>query len=149
LTPVSNHNDLRDEPARHQQALDPLGSDVFPSARLYQVLLPIRDSQVPVLVNQADVARSKPTVLGERLGIKLWAVMVASSHLIAPRQDFAVGCNLDLYSSDDAADGPDVVMMLGIRRNGRRRLGQSVALQNRDTRAHEDICNLRREGCPT
>src|SRR5262249_53788408 len=70
LPPVPSHNDLGDEPAGHQQALDPLRSDVFPAAGLYQVLLAISDRKISIGINQADITRSKPAVLGERLGIE-------------------------------------------------------------------------------
>src|SRR5215467_15615054 len=67
LSPIPDDDHLRNEPARHQQALDSLRSDVLSAAGLDQIFLAVGNGKVSVPVDFADVAGSEPAIFGESL----------------------------------------------------------------------------------
>src|SRR5690606_32632517 len=142
-TPVTQHDRLEDVPAVLDRVLDRLRRHVLAASRHDQILLPVRDAQVAVLVQLADVARVEPAVLVDRLAGRLRLVVVPLHHLRPPHQDLAVRRDHDLRPGDWLADRaqPDRVRQVHVRH--RRGLGEAVAFQDDQPGGVEETRDLR------
>src|SRR5215471_12566485 len=67
LSSVSDDDHLRNESARHQQALDSLRSDVLSAAGLDQIFLTVGNGKISVAVDFPDVPCPEPAIFGESL----------------------------------------------------------------------------------
>ena len=112
-----------------EHALDVLGEDVQPFGRHDHFLLAAPDEQLAVPVDFADVARAEPAVFE---GTRRFAggVEVASRHVLAAHENFAVLRDFHL----DARDGFPDRALLGtewmIEGHNRRRLREAVTLNH-------------------
>src|SRR4029079_18312067 len=88
-TAIAEDDDLGDERAALQRRLDRLRRDLLAAGGVQQILLAIRDRQVAVGVERADVAGVEPAVLEDGGGL-VRLVVVAQHHVRAARQDLAV-----------------------------------------------------------
>src|SRR5690242_15286203 len=95
LSPRSHDHDLTHKLTLFQQTLDQLRRDILAVRQLEQILLAIRDVQVAVLPDIADVARVEPTVL-QHLGRRFRLTVVTSHHVWSTYENLAVRRNLEL-----------------------------------------------------
>ena len=121
--------------------------DVLATRRHDQVLLAVRDLEVAVGVEVADVPRVKPAVGVERLAGRVGLVVVALHDPRALGEDLAVGGDLDLHLGNGPADRPDLDALRRIDGQHGRRLGEPVPLRHGEAGAEEELCDLRAERC--
>ena len=114
-----------------QRILDVTREDVEAAAD-DQILLPVDDGEVAVVVEPAHVAGVQPAV-ADRLGRELGRVPVARHDQVGANADFAVD-DAHLGSRDGRADRPGPRASRRIRGDECRRLRQPVALADLDAR---------------
>jgi len=126
----------------HEHALDHLRGHVLASGGDDDILFPVGDAQVPVLVDFADVAGMEPPVLRQDLFGVSGPVVIPLHHLRPPDQhlaiirDFALGprerrpARAELYRLD---------MPEGVEVGNRRRLCQAVAQVYLDAHGLEEF----------
>ena len=110
---VADDERLRDEARRLERVLEILRRDVLAAGRDDQVLLPVGDLQVAVLVDLADVPGAEPAVVGERGGGRLRILVVAGEDGVAADEDLAVAVEVDLAAVDRPADGAELEVRPG------------------------------------
>src|SRR5215210_379832 len=107
LARVSNHDHLRNEPARLDEAFYFLRRDVLSAAGFDQVFFAVCDGKESVFVNVAYVARSKPALFIKGFAIGILSVVVALHYRVAFNQYLAVFGYLHAYAIHDGADRAD------------------------------------------
>src|SRR3954454_18757291 len=101
---VPHRHRLADERHCLQRRLDVGRRDVLAAGRDDELLLPVDDAQVAVLVELTDVAGVQPAVLVERLTGAFRVVEIALEHDRSAAQYFAVRCGDDLRLRKGPAD---------------------------------------------
>ena len=126
-----------------QHVLDRLRRHVLAARGLDKVLLPVGDLQVSVAAQLADVPGAEPPVLGNHFTGHVLQPVVALHHLRPANQDFPVVGDRDLGAGHRAADRPDPEVLEGVDIRDRRRLAETVSLQDRNARAQEEAVDFR------
>src|SRR5690606_32643390 len=133
--PVAQHDGVVDVHRRLQLVLDLLRRYVLPAGGDEDVLLAVRDAQVAVRVELADVAGAQPAVLQGRGG-RGGVLVVAEEVPGAAREDLAVVGDPHLDPVERRADGAEA-HVVRVDRDQARRLGEAVALADVDADAAE------------
>ncbi len=142
---IADHHDLFDELARLELVFDRLGRHVLAARGLDQVLLAIGDPEEAVVVELADVAGVEPAFRVDRGSGGLGQVVVPLHDLRAPDQDLPVLGDLDLRSGHGLPHGADTEVLEGVHVGHGARLGEPVALEDREADRVEEPVELGRK----
>src|SRR6185503_20376204 len=119
--------------------LDRLRRDVFTARRLEQLFLSIRDSQKPVGIKRAYVARLEPTTIREHSARLVRLVVITAHDVWTTHFDLAVAGNPYVHMRDRPANRTDTKVVHETRRDHWRRFGQTVTLNDRNAGADVDV----------
>ncbi len=126
-------------PDHLQRGFDRGGGDVLPVGVDDDLLLPVRQRQVPLDVDVSDVAGQKPAVPvedGRRL--VLLPPVAARHHVRALREDLAVARELQAHAGDRLPDRAEAPLAGPVAGEDRARLRQPVALVDLHPRGPEE-----------
>ena len=130
LLAVAVHHHVVDQRIVGEAQLDVGGRHVLAAGGDQDVLLAVDDLQEAVVGEAADVAGLEPAVLGERRGGGGRVLVVAGEHAGAARQDLAVVGQLQLDRRQRLAHRVEAERAGAVEGQGRRGLGQAVALDD-------------------
>src|SRR5438132_417118 len=146
---VAVDHGLADEGIGLEQVLDVLRGDVHAARRHDEVLLAVRDEEIAVLVEAADVPGGEPPVVQEHFTSRFGLLEVALGDIAAPAQDLPVGRDLDLHARHGLAHRAELEGILAIVRQHRTRLRESIPFEDEDARGMEELGDVAREGRAT
>src|ERR1700722_1390610 len=132
--------------ARLQRRLDVRRRHVLASRADDQLLLAIDDSQVALLVEDTDVARAQPAILGEGLAGLLWEIAIAEHHDFGFDEHLTVAVQLDLDPRRGWADGTDPDLSGWVDATRAAGLAHTPKLSQRQADRVEELEHLDRRG---
>ena len=138
---VAQDHGLFEERVLEQFGLDRLGGDVLAVEGDDDVLEPVGDEQVAILIQTSDIAGAQPPVVERGLG-GLRLVPVALHDVLAPVLHLAVVGDADPGTVDRASGGTEFVSCWAVEAHQWAGLGESVALTHEDPTGCEELLNL-------
>ena len=145
LALVAEHYGVGDELVEFDLVLDRLRGDVLPARGLQEVFLAVRDFEIAVPVELADVAGAEPpSGVEDRLGL-VGLVVVALHDVGALGEDLSIGSDLELHARDHRSHRAQLGAVDRVQRQHRRGLRQLIALDDRQVGAEEELGDLHRE----
>ena len=133
---------------RRQGLFEDLGGDVLAARGDDEFLLASRDAQVPAVVDGCEVTGLEPAV-NVGLGRGFGQVVVALRYGDALDEKLAVGGDLHAVTGPGEAHRVRREVLRGLHGDWAGRLGQAVALQQRDAEAAIEVRQVERQGSAT
>src|SRR5687767_931227 len=141
--PGPNHNNLTNKLTLLQQTLDQLWRDILPVRQFEEILFPVSDVKLTILLHVTDVAGVKPTILQHGCG-GFGLSIVTPHHVWTTDENLAVFSNLDLDTIERNPDRSDAIVPRPVRRHDAR-FSRSVSLQDRNSRRAKRVRQRRRK----
>src|SRR4029079_6098547 len=126
---------------------DRLRRDVLTTGSLEQLFLPIGDAQKTILIERANVTGLEPAVAGKHGPPFFRLVVVTAHHVWTTHFDLAVFGDADLNVRNCLADSSRTDLIDTAGRDHGRSFGQTVTLNDRNTRAKIDVSQLFSQRC--
>ena len=133
---------------RRQGLFEDLGRDVLAARGDDEFLLTARDTQVSAIVDRGEVAGLEPAV-DVGFGRGLGQVVVALRHGDTAHEQLAVGSDLHAVAGPREAHRVRGEVLRSLHGDWAGRLGQAVALEERDTQAPIEVCEVEGQGRAT
>jgi hypothetical protein len=145
---VAEHHHLGDEGRGGDLVLDRLRGDVLAAGGDEDVLDPVGDAEESLRVDLADVAGVEPPLLVDHLARRLVLVPVPLHDLRPAGEDLAVGVDAQLGAGDGLSHRAELHVSRPVGAEHRRRLGEAVPLEDRETRREEELGDVEGERRP-
>ena len=137
---------LADDGTRLERVFEVLRGHILAARSDDDVLLPVRDAQVPVAVQFPDVSRVEPPFRFDGFRGRFWTAGVTLHDAAAADENLAVRADLELHSGNGRSHRADLVPGGAVHAGGGAGFGQTEAFQDLYARQVEEVGDLPGQG---